>query len=210
MKKFMSLIVVFVLCFTMAVSASATSSENSVDALNKEVLHQHIQDVNDYLSEHTEPINLEEQIIEYTIPLSDGTTAEYTLELTQLPQNARTIFDAKLGTWIFTSSVNLPLHGKITVNTTVNIYHIPTEEYDFIRFSAYNGNVSAIPVQFASVTGTSAETSVVYSEIWYRTAGYVGFDILDLPFNVYFTQDITFVNNHDQNTKIQCVMNYEI
>ena len=210
MKKVISLIVVFALCFTMAVSASAASIEDTEDIVSEEILQQHIQDVNNYLAEHAEPIDLEEQIIEYTIPLSDGTSAEYTIELTKLSQNARTIFDAKLGTWIFTSSVNLPLHGKITVNTTVNIYHVPTEQYDFVRFRAYNGNVSAIPVQFSSITGTSAETSVVYSEIWYQTAGYVGFDILGLPFNVYFTQDITFVNNHDQNTKIQCVMNYEI
>lgn len=210
MKRIISLFVILAICFTMAVSASATSYENTEVTVDEEILRQHIEDVNYYLTEHSDPIDLEEQVIEYTIPLSDGTTAEYTIELTQVSQNARTVFDAKLGTWIFTSSVKLPLHGTITVNTTVNIYYIPTEQYDFIKFNAYDGNVSAIPVQFSSITGTSAETSVVYTNLWYETTGYVGFDIWDVAVNVYFTQSITFVNNHDQNTKIQCYMNYEI
>lgn len=210
MKKVISLIVVLALCLSMAVSASAESIGGTEPVVSEEALRQQIEEVNDFLAEYSEPIDLEEQIIEYSIPLSDGSTAEYSIELTQVSQNARTVFDAKLGTWIFTSTVNFPLYGKITVNTTVNIFHVPTEQYDFVRFRAYNGNVSAIPVQFSSLTGSSAETSVVYTETWYRTEGYVGFDILGLAINVYFTQDIACVNNHDQNTKIQCVLNYTV
>lgn len=209
MKKAVSLIVVFVLCLSIATSVSAASVDDSKPVVSEQALQEQIEEINDFLAEHSEPIDLEEQIIEYSIPLSDGSTAAYSIELTRVSQNARTIFDAKLGTWIFTSTASLPMYGEIKVNTTVNIFHVPTEMYDIVRFKAYNGNVSAIPIQFSSLTGSSAATYVVYTDTWYETKGYVGFNVLGIPINIYFTQSILCVNNTDQNTKIQCAMNYK-
>ena len=118
--------------------------------------------------------------------------------------------DAKVGIWNFDSDLSLPLHGSIKVRTTVNIREVPSAPGGFIRFSAYDGSVSAIPAQYCTVDKTSATTNVVYADIWYDTTGYVGFLVNGLAANVYFTQTISFVDNQENYNKIQCYLNYDM
>lgn len=210
MRKIIACLLALVVCTMLPMSASAETVSENESCASAELLRQQIAEVNSYLKANAEAIELKEQTVEYEIPLSDGSTATYSLTLMKDPNSARTIFDAKLGTWYFKNTIDLPLHGSVTVQTTVNIYHVPTEQYDFVRFNAYDGTVSAIPLQFTSITGSSATTSVVYEEIWYETTGYVGFEVAGVVANLYFTQSITFVDNTDNNTKIQCVIDYTI
>lgn len=210
MRKIIACLLAFVVCVTMPLSTSATTVSENEPYASAELLRQQIVEVDNYLKANAEAIELKEQTVEYEIPLSDGSTAVYSLTLMKDPNSARTIFDAKLGTWYFKNTIDLPWHGSVTVQTTVNIYHVPTEQYDFIKFNAYDGTVSAIPLQFTSITGSSATTSAVYDELWYETTGYVGFDVAGVAANMYFTQSIAFVDNMDNNTKIECVINYTI
>lgn len=216
MKKLVSILLALVLVLSCAIPtfAAEVESESTVHGSetqsDAEVLRRQIEEVNTYLEENAEAVDLKEQTVEYNIPLSDGSTAKYSLTLTRAPEPRKTIFDAKLGTWYFKSNIDLPLHGSVTIQTTVKITHVPTEMYDFIEFTAYDGKVSAIPAQFTSITGSSATTKAIIETLHYDTTGYVGFDVAGVAVNLYFTQSIAFVNNHDQNTKIQCVTNYTI
>lgn len=221
MKKLVSILLALVLVLSCTIPAFAaevempTSVSESTVCVSEtqgdvELLRRQIEEVNNYLEENVEAVDLEEQTVEYNIPLSDGSTAKYSLTLTQAPEARKTIFEAVLGTWYFKSNIDLPLHGSVTIQTTVNITHVPTEMYDVIRFTAYGGKVSAIPLQFTSITGSSATTKAIIETLHYDTTGYVGFDVAGVAANLYFTQSIAFVNNHDQNTKIQCVTNYTV
>ncbi len=210
MRKIISYLLAFVICLALPLSASAATAPESVNNANVDLLRQQIEEVNNYLADNAEPVDLKDQTVEYIIPLSDGSSAKYSLTLTHVQGYSVTIFDAKLGTWYFKNTIDLPLHGSVTVQTTVNITHVPTEMYDFIRFTAYDGTVSAVPLQFTSVTGSSATTTALIETLDYETTGYVGFDVAGVAANLYFTQEIAFVNNHDQNTKIQCGISYTI
>lgn len=209
MKKIISSLLALVLCFIMSFNVLAATTGESIQAGDAKQLQQQIKEVNAYLQQHSKPIDVKEQSIKYNIPLSDGTTAKYSLTLTQIAQN-RTIMDAKVGVWNFDSDLSLPLHGSIKVRTTVNIREVPTSPGGFIRFSAYNGSVTAIPSQYCTVDSTSATTNVVYTDIWYDTTGYVGFLLNGVPANLYFTQTISFVDNQENYNKIECTLNYDM
>lgn len=212
-RKVLSIVLALVLSVSCAFQVSATEwqSEDIDKSIgNAELLRCQIEEVNSYLEEHTEAVELKEQTVEYNIPLSDGSTAKYSLTLTHATETQKTIFDAKLGTWYFKNNLDLPLHGSVTVQTTVNITHVPTSVPDMISFTAYDGKVSAIPSQFTSITGSSATTKTMIETLHYDTTGYVGFDVSGVAANLYFTQTIAWINNHDQNTKIQCAINYTI
>lgn len=210
MKRFLAFLLTLIICFSFPFSVSATTITDNDRSSDTELLREQLNEITSYLATNTEPVEIKSQTLEYDIPLSDGTTAHYSFSLIPATNNSRTIFEAVLGTWYFKSTLELPLHGSFTVQTTVYIYHVPTEEYDLIRFKAYDGTVSAIPLQYTSISGSSATTSMVYNDIWYETTGYVGFMCGDIVANIYYTQEITFVNNTDQNTKIYCGLSYEM
>lgn len=209
MKKLASILISVVLYFAMSFNTLAAERSSTND---KELLFQQIQEINSYLNQQAKPIELKEQTINYNIPLSDGTVAKYSLSLTKKDSEVspREIFNAVLGTWYFDSDVDLPLHGSISVRTTVNITHVPSGPNDLPRFTAYNGTVSAIPIQYTTVTGTQASTQAIYEQTWYETSGYVGFDISGIAANVYFTQTIRIVDSVENYDKIECYINYDM
>lgn len=88
--------------------------------VNVDLLRQQIEEVNNYLADNAEPVDLIDQTVEYAIPLSDG---------------------------------------------------------------------------------SSATTSAIIETLDYKTTGYVGFDVAGVAANLYFTQEIAFVDNCDQNKK---------
>ena len=215
MNKLLCCLLAFIICFTFPVTALASEYDNSENNSNQEstpnenLLHQQLEEINCYLEDHSEPVDIKEQTISYTIPLSDGSVANYTLEI--VPAEVappRSIFDAKVGTWLFHSYINLPLHGEITVTTTVNITYVPSGPgQGFPQFTAYGGTVKAVPIQFTSIDGSYASTSL---RGYYVTSGYVGFNCAGVTANVYFDQSIAPVNNTDSYDKIQCVISYTL
>ncbi len=160
-------------------------------------------EVNAYLDQHPQVIDLEEQIVKQQIPLSNGESVTITHELKKVSSQSSTreLFVGKLGTWDCISTMNMSGKGSITVTTTINVTHIPdmsSSEVDLIQFTAYNGRVEAIPFQYMAISGTSASTKTELENLWYKTTGYVGFTSPDFNINYYYTQSLSFVDNFSE------------
>lgn len=212
MRKLLCCIMALVMCLTFPVAALAAEEESSGVSTNSDVelLKQQLAEVNAYLENHTEPVEIKEQTISHSIPLSDGSVADYTLEIVpaEVPQSRVTVFDAIVGVWLFKSHIDLPLHGKITITTTVNITSVPDGPGGWPKFTAYGGKVEAIPIQFTTIDGSSASTGI--ESAFYVTSGYVGFNCAGVTVNVYFKQTIAQVDNRENYNKIQCGVSYTI
>lgn len=200
-------LLVFVMTFLFPLSAFAQST-------SQEEFKENCEEINEYLKQHSTGLELKEQVVKYTIPLSSGGTATVTYELKKKSNLSRTEYEAELGVWDFISTWDFPLHGSIKVTTTVNIYHVPNKnstDMDMVRFEAYNGRVEATPLQGTTVTGTSANTERVAAEIQYQTTGYVGFSVSSAVLNYYYTQEIISMGNTgDNRTKIGLFMSVEL
>ena len=205
MKKLITALLVPILCLriNMNVFASpATTPTSNPDELLNE-LNQEMEEINHYIKTNIQPLDIKNQTVHYTIPLSTGKTAEYSIQITKCPLSRITILDAKVGTWYFDSTLDLPNHGSIKVRTTVNITEVPTSSGSIPKFTAYDGKVTAIPSQLVSVDATTAETVCIIETAAYKTVGYVGFNIAGRPANFYYEQYISFVDNKENYDKIQ-------
>lgn len=198
-----------ILIFSLSNVFSTFAMEDNIS--NNQEIQTAIEEINSYLEENPLEIDFETKKTSMEIPLSNGKEATVTYELKKVdsPLLNRTIFDAKIGIWDFISTLDLGfagISGKITVTTTVNIYYVPyanSSSYDTIKFSAYNGRVNVTPALFHTVSGSSASTRVYEKDIWYKTTGYVGIKHFDMVnYNFYYTQDIRFVDNNTNKTKI--------
>lgn len=207
MKKIVKFLLTFVLCLSMSINALAAPvslpAQKSNEIINE--IKQEMKEINQYLQNNLEPMELKNQEIKYEIPLSNGETAEYSIKLTKRSSDFyATILDAKVGEWYFDSTLKLANHGSVKTRTTVNITKVPTSSGSTPKFTAYDGKVTAIPSQYVSVDTTFAETKCVSPDLKYTTTGYVGFNVAGIPANFYFTQTIAIVDNMENYNKLQC------
>lgn len=201
LRKMLAFLLTFLMTFSMATVAFAQETKD--DELLLAELKQEVKEINEYLQQNMKPLDIKNQTAKYVIPLSNGKEAEYTLTLTQVSKDERTILDAKLGTWYFDSTLKLANHGQVKTRTTVKITYVPSSAGSVPKFTAYDGTVTAIPDQFVSVDNTHAETVCIETNYHYKTTGYVGFNIAGIPANFYFDQHIAYVDNATNYNKIQ-------
>lgn len=206
MKRTVKVLLTFVLCLSMSMNVLAVPvslpAQKSNEIINE--LKQEMQEVNQYLQNNLAPVELKDQEIKYVIPLSNGEKAEYSIKLTKCPSPSfLTVVDAKIGEWYFDSTLKLANHGSVKTRTTVNITEVPTSSGLMPKFTAYDGEVTAIPSQYVSVDATFAETKCISPDIRYETTGYVGFNVAGIAANFYFTQTIGVVDNVENYDKLQ-------
>lgn len=210
MKRKLQIFITTIMIFILGLSSSIGifAQEPIVNQSAQKEMDQIFSEINAYMQQHNEPLEIEAQVKTYYIPLSNGEEVILTQKMKRTPMQPFTdYFDAKLGSWYYTTTLNLIDKGQISVRTTVNVTHVANMNVaqDTVTFSAYDGIVDAIPERLTSIAGKSASTSAYQTEWYYKTTGYVSFAIDGLPnYNAYFTQHISGVDNHTANrNKIQ-------
>lgn len=85
MKKLITALLVPILCLTINMnvfaSPATTPTSNPDELLNE--LNQEMEEINHYIKTNIQPLDIKNQTVHYTIPLSTGKTAEYSIQISK-------------------------------------------------------------------------------------------------------------------------------
>lgn len=206
MKRTINSLVAIVCVITLVLAIPLTSFA-ATNAYSSDDLKQVVDEVNEFLATHSQPIELKNQKCKQIIPLSNGENAVITTELKKIetPTPFSDLLDAKVGYWDLSKSYDLGLNTTGTISCKLNVSYVPSSpDGTMPKFQCSSPSIYAVPGHGYTVKDKGIELKVITPDYEYSMPGYVQLAMGNVIINHYPTMDVVFAGNTENTfNKIQ-------